>query len=323
VVLFVYRSNDPRNAGREIFWEVFPHGGKNAGTTTDNGSFIADEMGNGSAEVRVSHGMHKGHMWVQGAQGNGKWKVLHCNAGEAPPPPPPPTPGEIALTKSGPKEARRGETITYYFEVSNPSESPLSNVRVTDPMLGGLIWSGSLTPGQSVSFSKSYTVKEDDTDPLGNTATATGVDQCGNTVRATASWSVDLLDDEEPKKKPTKTRRICVYAPGYAVEQLGPLFLESELKAEAWDWLCVDVEINSTAYFLLWNHRTGGHSGPRFSVTVTEEGPTVEIDGYDPLAAMAEYEGIEIEILGGYPEGYGEEGSNVILSSPPGAPQIE
>jgi len=124
------------------------------------------------------------------------------------------TPG-ITLVKSGPATARRGDTITYTFKVTNSGGTTL-NISVSDPMFGGVIWSKSAVPaGQVNQFNITYkiplygdlksgthgavtNVQTLCTTPpppceekLVNTATATGVSTCG-TVSATSTWTVTV-----------------------------------------------------------------------------------------------------------------------------------
>jgi len=77
--------------------------------------------------------------------------------------------GCISLQKTGPATAHVGDTITYYFTVTNCGELVLhGGAHVYDPLINPCgdhgIWSGVLQPGQSVSFDRTYTVKESDLD---------------------------------------------------------------------------------------------------------------------------------------------------------------
>jgi uncharacterized repeat protein (TIGR01451 family) len=106
--------------------------------------------------------------------------------------------GCISLEKTGPATAHVGDTITYTFKLTNCGDLVLhGGAQVYDPLLGGKIWDGVLQPGQTVIFTKSYTVQPGDPDPLVNTATAVGHPRLPDgsylpNVTATASWTVDL-----------------------------------------------------------------------------------------------------------------------------------
>ncbi|MGQ9602386.1 MAG: DUF7507 domain-containing protein, partial [Candidatus Bipolaricaulia bacterium] len=107
--------------------------------------------------------------------------------------------GCIALEKSGPASARVGETITYSFRLTNCGDLILDDAEVSDPLLGGKIWDGILQPGQTVTFTESYTIQPNDPDPLVNTATAIGRPMTPQgtylpDVMDTASWTVDLTE---------------------------------------------------------------------------------------------------------------------------------
>ncbi|MBN2169528.1 MAG: DUF11 domain-containing protein [Actinobacteria bacterium] len=107
--------------------------------------------------------------------------------------PPPQLNPDIDLAKTGPVSAAVGDTITYNFTVTNTGDTSLSNVTVTDPMLGGLIYGpATLAAGQSAAFSKAYTVKPGDPEALTNTASAAGY--CSElSVSDEASWTVDIF----------------------------------------------------------------------------------------------------------------------------------
>lgn len=101
---------------------------------------------------------------------------------------------DIDVTKSGPSLAHVGDTITYEITVTNSGATALSNVVVSDPLLGGTIATiPSLAAGASQTFYPQYTVKGTDPDPLPNTVTAMGYDLLGQPVTDDASWRVDLI----------------------------------------------------------------------------------------------------------------------------------
>lgn len=76
----VYRSNDARHAGKTVSWRFEPHGGPNAGSGSDSGTFVLDEMGNGSAHFHLDPGMYKLYAKVEGTNGGEKHKVVKCDA---------------------------------------------------------------------------------------------------------------------------------------------------------------------------------------------------------------------------------------------------
>jgi hypothetical protein len=77
-----YRSNDPRHAGKTVDWKFEGHGGPNAGSGSDSGSFKLDENGNGSAHFQLTPGMYKLYGKVNGTSGGWKHKVVKCSADE-------------------------------------------------------------------------------------------------------------------------------------------------------------------------------------------------------------------------------------------------
>jgi len=121
----------------------------------------------------------------------------------------------IDLVKSGPATAKRGETITYHFKVTNTGDTAL-DISVEDPMFGGVIWAKDAVPaGQVNQFDITYTIPASGdlksgthgavtnlqtlctTPPppceekLINTATATGETPCGD-VTDESTWTVTI-----------------------------------------------------------------------------------------------------------------------------------
>jgi uncharacterized repeat protein (TIGR01451 family) len=97
----------------------------------------------------------------------------------------------IKLVKRGPTTASVGDKITYTFTVTNTGNACFSSVQVSDPMLGGVILTqSSLGAGQSVVFSKIYTVKATDAGYLNNVATVVGTPTIGNPVSTFSTWVV-------------------------------------------------------------------------------------------------------------------------------------
>ncbi len=111
----------------------------------------------------------------------------------------------IDITKTGPAEALRGENITYEFTVSNCGTVGLTNVTVTDTLLGSYDIPD-LPVGASHTFNTTYTVPGDASDPLVNSATASGW-YGGQEVTDQDSHSVDMatVAEVEPCINITKT----------------------------------------------------------------------------------------------------------------------
>jgi uncharacterized repeat protein (TIGR01451 family) len=97
----------------------------------------------------------------------------------------------IDVSKSGPEYAHEGDTITYTITVKNTGDCPLSDVVVSDDVLGS-IYSGVLDVGEEKTFTVTYTVPSPSGD-IANSVTASGKDALGLTVTDTASWTVDVL----------------------------------------------------------------------------------------------------------------------------------
>nr|WP_060928083.1 DUF11 domain-containing protein [Microbacterium hydrocarbonoxydans] len=110
----------------------------------------------------------------------------------------------LAVTKTGTLSGTgaAGDTITYDFTVRNSGNVTLTGVSLVDPLIGPAAVSlsgwpgaaGTLQPGQTVSGSATYTVKQSDVDAgaVANTATATGTPPRGAAVSATAPSTVRI-----------------------------------------------------------------------------------------------------------------------------------
>jgi uncharacterized repeat protein (TIGR01451 family) len=97
----------------------------------------------------------------------------------------------IDVSKSCPQYAHEGDTISYTITVENTGDTPLSNVMVSDPLLG-FSWTGSLAVGEVMTFTVPFTVPMPSGD-ITNTVTASGEDPLGLTVTDTAQCTVDVL----------------------------------------------------------------------------------------------------------------------------------
>ncbi len=118
------------------------------------------------------------------------------------PTPPPPPPIGIQIVKGGPALAHVGDTITYTFDVSLTTPTPLSNVTVTDPICDAAPVLGStsggdtddvLEAGEIWHYTCTHLVTDADPDPLPNTATVTGTSSDGRTATDQDSHLVDLI----------------------------------------------------------------------------------------------------------------------------------
>jgi hypothetical protein len=93
--------------------------------------------------------------------------------------------------------AHRGDTVFYVFTITNTGQSPLTNVALSDDLLGTVpLDVTDLAPGDSVEAVVPYNVPDDA--PVGqailDTSTATGTPPVGSDVTATAHGSLDVQD---------------------------------------------------------------------------------------------------------------------------------
>jgi hypothetical protein len=79
--------------------------------------------------------------------------------------------------------------VTYTYTVNNTGNTVLSNVTITDNVFGAVGGPITLNPGVSQTFTKIATITNDTT----NIATATGTDQFGANVTATANATVKVI----------------------------------------------------------------------------------------------------------------------------------
>jgi len=78
-----------------------------------------------------------------------------------------------------------GEVLTYQIVITNDGNLSLTDLELTDPFFGaGVIPVSDLTPGQSFTYTDTYTVTQNDVDngPVTNTASVTGKDSQGGDV---------------------------------------------------------------------------------------------------------------------------------------------
>jgi uncharacterized repeat protein (TIGR01451 family) len=82
----------------------------------------------------------------------------------------------IAVDKTAASQAHEGDKVTYTFKVTNTGDVALTNVAVTDNILGSIGTIGNLGVGESKTLTKDFTVPTPSTDTITNTATACGDD---------------------------------------------------------------------------------------------------------------------------------------------------
>jgi uncharacterized repeat protein (TIGR01451 family) len=104
--------------------------------------------------------------------------------------------GELSLTKeTREKQAEAGQVINYVITVANIGEVDLT-VDVEDDRAGNLLASHPMRPGDRERIRARIEVSDDGSGEFVNIATATGVDEEGNPVTATARHSLPLISGE-------------------------------------------------------------------------------------------------------------------------------
>nr|WP_206784399.1 DUF11 domain-containing protein [Amycolatopsis sp. MtRt-6] len=97
----------------------------------------------------------------------------------------------LALTAAAASAiARAGDPITFTMTVANAGDAPLTEVAVTDGLPACAKAIGALAPGGTVTYTCTAPAPPDD---LATTATATGKDQLGRTVKVTDDATVDVI----------------------------------------------------------------------------------------------------------------------------------
>ena len=123
----------------------------------------------------------------------------------------------ISITKSGPAVAAAGETVTYTFDITNESITPLSLDTITDDVIGDISTEAttagcdSIRGGQTCSFDVDYTV------PL--TASAGSLT---NTVTATYE-----PPNRQTSVTETDTHTVEVYVPALTVDKTAPAIVNA------------------------------------------------------------------------------------------------
>ena len=117
----------------------------------------------------------------------------------------------IALNKTAdPVQAQDGDTITYNYTITNPGNTPLSAISVTDDKIEDVTYQSGDTNGNEILdvdetwvFAATYTITTEDDSPLVNTATVSGTDALSRSVESEEDTaSVDIL---QPAIAITKT----------------------------------------------------------------------------------------------------------------------
>jgi uncharacterized repeat protein (TIGR01451 family) len=103
----------------------------------------------------------------------------------------------VTLTKiAEPAEVYDDDIVTYTYIVTNNGNTALSGITVIDDRIGEIGSGGELDIGESWELTATYTISEEDSSLLENTATASGSDALGNVVSVEASASVTILRPE-------------------------------------------------------------------------------------------------------------------------------
>ncbi|OPY31735.1 MAG: hypothetical protein A4E32_01337 [Methanomassiliicoccales archaeon PtaU1.Bin124] len=138
---------------------------------------------------------------------------------------------EMTIVKSGPENALPGETITWYFTVTNVGNVALTNVHIVDEMLGIDTYID-LALGASQDFSGTYTVPADITaEFVVNTASADDPDGAGHEED---SDSVPIL---YPGVHITKVADVSWAVPGQTITYTVEVFNigNCDITADMWD----------------------------------------------------------------------------------------
>lgn len=101
----------------------------------------------------------------------------------------------LSISKTGPAFAHVGQTITYSITVGNPGNTPLHDAVVSDLAIGfvGTV-PGDLASNATYTFTPTYTIKGDDSDPFVNTASVSAKDLLDRAVGPViADHTVDII----------------------------------------------------------------------------------------------------------------------------------
>jgi hypothetical protein len=113
---------------------------------------------------------------------------------------------------ANPNAVEPGQNTTYTYVVTNTGDTALSNVAVTDDVLGLIGSVESLAPGESKTLTKTVTIQADS--PRTNIATACGVDVLQKQVCGTAKATISIVLPVTPHQRVrTPQARITVTPP--------------------------------------------------------------------------------------------------------------
>jgi uncharacterized repeat protein (TIGR01451 family) len=183
----------------------------------------------------------------------------------------------IEVSKSGPEYAHEGDTITYTITVKNTGDCPLSDVVVSDDVLGS-IYSGVLDVGEKKTFTVPYTVPSPSGD-ITNSVTASGKDALGLTVTDTASWTVDILHPAIDVIKSANATK------AYA----GDIIEYTIVVKNTGDCPLYNVNVTDTLQGNIWTGTLDVGESKTFTLTYT-----VKVGDPDPLVNTAKASGKDI-----------------------------
>ena len=99
-----------------------------------------------------------------------------------------------------PAQVHDGDSITCTYTITNPGNTPLHNISVTDDVIGGITYQSGdtdgddeLDTGETWLYDANYTVTIEYGSPIIHTTTASGTDALARTVSAQYSASVDIF----------------------------------------------------------------------------------------------------------------------------------
>ncbi|HEY4410793.1 MAG TPA: SpaA isopeptide-forming pilin-related protein, partial [Acidimicrobiia bacterium] len=105
----------------------------------------------------------------------------------------------IAITKTGSSTVHVGDAVVYTLVVTNPGNTPLADVKVSDPKCDGapvrstVDADGLLSPGEAWTYNCTHVATAGDGASILNTAKAEGTDPLGETVNNTANHTAVVL----------------------------------------------------------------------------------------------------------------------------------